>query len=263
MHIVSYNFCQGGADYEAAHRVLAELKPDILLAQELRKPTEYLQRARQTWRHLGYQDPIWHGVPAHPPDRQWGSAIFVRAPLVHELPVPPKLEGWVVGLEVRAAAAINYGRDSLKIFSIHTPTQRENNNYIRQAQEVLEFLASQDDGTAMIVGGDFNVTISLRNAAADTPNLPTEQEIIAYLRRSLGLVNCWQASNPHQPVPRTFHRTDQSRGHLDGIFVSASWYRYLVDCWVVGAERGDWTEGDHYPVVAAFSSDRPAFRLWN
>jgi hypothetical protein len=112
----------------------------------------------------------------------------------------------------------------------------------------------------MIVGGDFNVTISLRNATIEAPNSPMEREIIEYLRRTLGLVNCWQASNPHQIVPRTFHRTDQSNAHLDGIFVSASWYRYLMDCWVVGVEREDWTEGDHYPVVAEFTNERPVFR---
>jgi hypothetical protein len=40
--------------------------------------------------------------------------------------------------------------------------------------------------------------------------------------------------------------------------ISAPWYRYLKTSTVVGAEQ-QWTEGDHYPVIAAFDTGQQVF----
>jgi exonuclease III len=250
MRIATYNFCQGGADFEATHRVLAALDADILLAQELRDLEDYLTHGRRTWRDLGYCKPLWRPVFGH---RRWGSAIFVKDGVLDEIPTPEPLTGWVVGAKVTSLP----NSEPLTVFSIHTPT-RESNYYPWQAQEVLEYLETQRSAN-QVVGGDFNVIISDPGPASTRTDNELEQQIRIYLRRTLGLVNCWQTIHPNTPLPTTYHGCPQAQSHIDGLFISPGGVADLTDCWVMGAERETWSEGDHYPVIATFDAMRPAF----
>jgi endonuclease/exonuclease/phosphatase family metal-dependent hydrolase len=257
LRVATYNFCQGGADYDATHRVLQALQPDILFAQELLDPAEYQRRGRVTWQELGYSVSHWRSVRAEG-RKQWGSAVFTRQPAREAVAVPEQLAGWVVGAVLEPPAFVQEGGRPLKAFSVHTPTKVEANYYIWQAQEILEFLAEQVQDADLLVGGDFNVTISVRGEIEQPQQTPMELEIIEYMRRAVGLVNCWQVTNPNTLLPRTFHGRDTSNAHIDGLFVSPRWWRYLKSCMIGSRERG-WTEGDHYPVVAEFSEDFPRF----
>jgi endonuclease/exonuclease/phosphatase family metal-dependent hydrolase len=145
----------------------------------------------------------------------------------------------------------------LKAFSVHTPTKAAS-NYICEAQKILAFLKEQAGAADLIVGGDFNFTISKRIAGEMTPQSTLELDLIEYMEQTIGLVNCWQAMNPDTRLPRTFHSRDTSTGHLDGIFVSKRLWHHLVACEIRG-EQHSWTEGDHYPVVAEFDDVTPGF----
>ena len=252
MRIATYNFCQGGADFDATYRVLAALDADILLAQELRDPAEYLTKGHRTWQDLDYCDPLWHPVADH---GRWGSAIFVKHGVLSDIPTPAPLTGWVVGAQITGMP----NAEPLTVFSMHTPT-RESNYYPWQAQEVLEYLKTRRVAN-WVVGGDFNVSISDPGAPSTREDNALEQQIRTYLRRTLGLANCWQTVHPNTPLPTTYHGGRRAQAHIDGLFVAPDRAADLVDCWVVGAEREDWGEGDHYPVIATFDAARPAFPL--
>jgi exonuclease III len=242
MKLASYNFCQGGANYDACYRILQKLDADIVLGQELRAPHEYLSKAARTWRDLGYQDPVYAQVPSN----EWGSAIFLKKGTAQVISIPDHLFGWIVGVVITGREWVNPDCAFLKVFSVHTPTRKLNNDYFRQAQEVLDFLQTQGVGKQTILGGDFNVTISNQH-----PSNPT-QRFVDFFRSTLGVLNCWQIINANQPLPRTFHGTPTSNQHIDGIFISPDWYRYLQSSWIVGSQKGDWPDGDHYPVICEY-----------
>ena len=227
---------------------------DILLAQELCDPAIYLAQARRTWRDLGYREPLWQPVGSH---RKWGSAIFVKDGTLRDIPTPAHLAGWVVGAEITALPDASIDSRALTVFSVHTPT-RESNYYIWQAQEVLEYLATRCAPT-LVIGGDFNVIISDPGAASTADDSTLQQGIRTYMRRTLGLVNCWQTINPNTALPTTWHGRPQAQSHIDGLFISPDLFDDLATCWIVGAEREAWDEGDHYPVVATFDATRPEF----
>jgi hypothetical protein len=93
--------------------------------------------------------------------KHWGSAIFTKKAATRSIRISESLQGWIVGLELDLSELFHHQHQPLRIFSVHTPTRRENNNYPLQAQQVLEFLETQADAP-LLVAGDFNVTISTR-----------------------------------------------------------------------------------------------------
>lgn len=259
MRIATYNFCRGGTDFNAPYRILQILQPDILFAQEVLPPSVYEEKAVQTWEDAGYAYPIWKGTPSH---GKWGSAIFFKERPFRKIEDFDTLTGWMIGIELDASDPLNHTQQPLKLISVHTPT-KENNFYPYQAQDMLVELRKHIYGTPTVMGGDFNVTISARNRTETPEVLPVEEEIMRFMRRTLGLVNCWQVANPNTILPRTFHGTATSNSHIDGIFVSSDFYKNIENCWIVGSQRGQWTEGDHYPVIAEFSNQDVEFKKQN
>jgi endonuclease/exonuclease/phosphatase family metal-dependent hydrolase len=107
-------------------------------------------------------------------------------------------------------------------------------------------------GREVVIGGDFNVTVS-HWPGPERPTGRQDLAIQARLADEFGLLNCWQATNPDQPLPQTLRWTGDRAipYHCDGIFVPKAWQDRLQSCVVLAG--GDWERlSDHNPVVAQF-----------
>jgi hypothetical protein len=80
-----------------------------------------------------------------------------------------------------------------------------------------------------------------------------ERGVLDRLVHEFGLVSCWQAAHPNQPLAQTLRWSAdrQAPYHCDGIFVPSSWLDRLVSCRVIRGSRWN-TLSDHNPVVAEF-----------
>jgi len=78
--------------------------------------------------------------------------------------------------------------------------------------------------------------------------------IQARLADEFGLVNCWQAANPDQPLHQTLRWTNDRTipFHCDGLLVPKAWKDRLVSCIVLSGDEWD-RLSDHNPVLACFS----------
>jgi endonuclease/exonuclease/phosphatase family metal-dependent hydrolase len=143
-------------------------------------------------------------------------------------------------------------RTALQIFSIHAPTGR--GGYATVVNSILDMIDKHRDGCDIVVGGDFNLTVSERQPSEERRN-KCNLEIQSRLRDELGIINCWQTMNPNTPLAQTLRWTkDLSQPyHCDGIFVPASWSARLTSCEVLSGP--EWDEvSDHNPVMAEIDS---------
>jgi endonuclease/exonuclease/phosphatase family metal-dependent hydrolase len=242
MKIVSYNLHFGGkkGDANQWQKVLAEFDPDIIFAQESFDPGEYFsleQRADSKWR-------LWAPVSGV----KWGSAIVTPR---HELE-PVELDefaGWVTGGRI-SNLTIGGKSQSVMVFSVHAPSPGP---YEKTVSKILDALFKRWDKTALIVGGDFNITTAKRRPKSVTPpphNTAGEIKILERMRRELGLLNAWQVLHPNEDLPQTLRWSKDpiTPYHCDGIFVSHDLVPHLLNASVEGGEP--WKAlSDHNPVT--------------
>lgn len=186
----------------------------------------------------------------------WGSAVYVRQGTVTALALGA-FGGWLVGAEAdEFPHPVSKGR-RLRVFSLHAPKPPVvgMGSYPQVVNEMLDLIARHRGDADLIIGGDFNVTVSERHHSERQNGAPwttTSQEraIQTRLRQDFGLINCWQTANPDVPLAQTL-RWDKNpvpSFHIDGIFVPASWG--IRPCCTV-VDREEWAElSDHNPVVA-------------
>lgn len=243
MKIATYNLQAGGTAPQLAHwsHLFELVNPDIFLVQETGAPEQYM--TAQFWQMYGSQVQ-WQSVENH----AWGSAIFVRSGQITPLRVAG-FEGTVVGVEVEGFAwSANAGR-KLQIFSIHAPAP-----YKPSMNQILDQIACLSDGSDLIIGGDFNLTIGVRHPSEKHQD--QDLWLLERLRKQFGLISCWQAVHPNRNLPQTlrWQRDVTLPYHCDGIFVPAAWYRYLDKCEVLSSPG--WEElSDHNPVIATFAAE--------
>ena len=106
----------------------------------------------------------------------------------------------------------------------------------------------------MILAGDFNVAVGVRQPDHLMSISTGERALLDRLRDELGLIACWQTAHPGEPLARTLRwmrRTDSLPYHCDGLFVPKSWKDRLQSCSVLAGD--EWNRlSDHNPVVACF-----------
>ena len=238
MIIATYNLRAGGRRGNRIHwqRMLAAFAPDILLMQETRHPREYLE-------------PDFYAANAHrihwlaARDRPWGSAIYVRSGQLCPLTLP-RHAGYVVAAEVTGGEWSPGTGRPCQIVSLHVPAP-----YKRAMGEILDLMAAVDSGQDWVLGGDFNLGVSVRHTSEPVPSDPPW--LLRRLRREFNLLNSWQTVHPNRDLAQTLRwaRNPATPYHCDGIFVPAAWYRYLEDCQVIADPT--WAPlSDHNPVVA-------------
>jgi endonuclease/exonuclease/phosphatase family metal-dependent hydrolase len=247
LRVVAYNFLAGGGKKRTGHwsRLVRDLKADLLLAQECRRPEE---SAGERFRPGSDDALIWMRAGAP----RWGSAVLARSARLSPIPIEG-YEGWIVGGELESARW--KGARPLRVFSLHCPAGER--GYIKTLHEILDRLAPFTHGADVILGGDFNVAAGYRLPAEKRTITPREKGILDRLSEELGLVSCWQAANPGRPLAQTLRWTANRATpyHCDGIFVTRSWLPHLTSSRVVRGSRWD-RMSDHSPVLATFGLPR-------
>lgn len=245
LRVVAYNFLSGGSRRRAGHwsRLRAGLAPDIVLAQECRRPED---SPAETFRSAAEDTLLW--APAS--GRRWGSAILLRALRGTPLEVPG-FAGWVVGAEL-AGPAWCQGRP-LRTFSIHCPVGE--GGYVRTMHAILDRIERLRCGGDLLLGGDFNVVVGNRQPGERIRVTRGEREILDRLAVEFDLISCWQAANPGRRLAQTLRWSADRAApyHCDGIFVPSAWGARLASCRVVTGSR--WKRlSDHNPVLAEFTA---------
>jgi len=215
---------------------------DLLLVQESAHPDEHLPPllhadARTRW--------VWTPVKQN----GWGSGIYSATGTVTAIPVSG-FEGWVIGAEITGSTWQNESSQSMIVFSIHAPSVAE--SYSKQVMRILDVIYEIAAGRDMIIGGDFNLTVSA-SLETSRPISKQDLEIRKQLSDKFGLINCWQEANPNQPLAQTLRwsREPNTPYHCDGLFVPSSWRSRLESS--IALSGDEWIQlSDHNPVVATF-----------
>ena len=245
MKIAVYNLRAGGKAGNRVHwnRILETYDPEIFLAQETRHPSEYLS---STFYAANESRIHWSAAPG----RKWGSAILARSGRLKPIALP-EFCGHIVGAEITGSHWSQQTKRPFRVFSIHVPAP-----YKRPMNAILDFLGTLDGKCDLIVGGDFNLATGIRH---DSEPLPTDPPfLLKRMRRELNLLSCWQAVHPNRNLAQTLRWTGKPEMpyHCDGIFVPATWYRFLDACEVV-TDPAWHSLSDHNPVVATFDELAP------
>lgn len=242
--LATYNLHQGGAR-SAAAQLLADAGLALLCLQEARDPALLPVDAATAPATV-----IWQAVPGKP----WGSGLLVRGGTAHALPLPPDLVGWVAGATVAGWG----GARPVQVFSIHAPPGPAH-SYTRMVGRILDVVAAGAAGADVVLGGDFNVVVGRRGPEEPVRVTRAEGALLDRLEHELGLVACWQAAHPGEPLGRTLrwrHRADSLPYHCDGLFIPTGWLPTLRACTILTG--APWEQAsDHHPVVATLGRVPP------
>ncbi len=219
-----------------------------MLVQESFAPVEHLPLLLYGSQH---EHAVWSEVARPGKEGEWGSGVYVK----DHRPLPldvPGYRGWVIGAELERTPFLNTPERRLRVFSVHAPTGQ--GQYAAVVNSILDQLARFRDGCDLVIGGDFNLTISPRRQSEQRTTSRPDMRIQARLCDEFGLVNCWHHCNPDLPLAQTLRWTNDPTApyHCDGVFVPAHWAERLSGCTVMTGGR--WTElSDHHPVLAEFA----------
>jgi endonuclease/exonuclease/phosphatase family metal-dependent hydrolase len=244
LKIITYNMQHDKKSRDNWAAILEREDPDIVLAQESLNPGEVqLPLVDSAW----HQRTIWKLVTAN-----WGSAVYVKSHEVKPITLP-EFAGWVVGVEIPADSFPMSAGRPLRVFSVHAPTAKE--SYARVVNKILDMLRAFRDGADVVIGGDFNLTVSPRHPTEDRQTSAADLKIHQRLEEEFNLINCWQTMNSDIPLAQTLRwdRDPVPPYHCDGIFVPGSWTETLTACKVLSGSPWDGMS-DHNPVVAEFGN---------
>ena len=221
MKIATYNILKGGSHRVHWTKMIEEQGVDLLLVQESYPHDEHLPPLLYPALR---QQSVWEKLEQN----GWGSAIYSSNGLLKQISVPGFV-GWVVGAEICGANWQPTQTDTTLVFSIHAPSRAE--SYSKQVNKLLDEVGRIANGREIIVGGDFNLTVS-SSVESERPVSKQDLAIQARLVGEFGLINCWQLANPNQPLPQTLRWTKDRTVpyHCDGLFVPKSWQDRLESC---------------------------------
>jgi hypothetical protein len=240
--VAKYNILKGGSQRVHWIKMIEDFGVDLLLVQETYPHHEHLPP-------LLYPDAVRQSAWEMVEGNGWGSAVFTRSGSVKPVSVP-NFYGWVVGAEITGASWQAGIADPLLVFSVHAPSGA--GAYSKVVNKLLDEIRKVAAGREAVIGGDFNLTVS-RWPGPERPTCKQDLAIQARLAQEFGLLNCWQAANPGQPLCQTLRWTGDRTipYHCDGIFVPESWRDRLQSCVVLAG--GEWNRlSDHNAVVACF-----------
>src|SRR5436305_6305129 len=154
MNLVTYNIRSGGTGRSHWSRAIDEFGPDLFLVQETVAPEEHLPPMLHPEASGRY---AWERAEG----RRWGSAVYAARGDLRPLDLPD-FHGHVVGVEVTGAVWPDGSDGPLRAFSVHAPAR---GGYQRAVHGILDMIAGHAGHAALVIGGDFNLTISPRQAA--------------------------------------------------------------------------------------------------
>ncbi len=243
MKVATYNLLQGGAALTHWSKMVCEQKVDLLLVQESYAPSRHDRPLIESSRA---DRSVWNAVPG----RDWGSGIFTNSGHLTEIPVEG-FTGWCTAA-VLTDSIWGLREQPLVVVSIHAPSVK-GISYARLVNQILDKLNGLRGAHDLIVGGDFNLTVSERHPEESQKLCKADREIQKRLHDEFGLINCWQVANPNIPLLQTlrWQRDPVPPFHCDGVFVPRSWEDRLETCEILGDDS--WRAlSDHNPVIATF-----------
>jgi endonuclease/exonuclease/phosphatase family metal-dependent hydrolase len=230
--------------------MLASLAPDLLFVQESRDPALSWLAALPDSSETTPERCHWMAVPG----AQWGSGLWARMGSLTPLPVPEAYMGRVVAAVVEGHKWPWVGVTPVVALSIHAPT-RKGSSYIKEVGRILDFADTLAGGRPLVLAGDFNVAVGLRDVGHQLSNTRGEQALLQRLREEFDLVPCWQTAHPGEQLARTLRwmrKSDSLPYHCDGVFVPRAWAPALRSCEILEGE--EWCAlSDHNPVVVTLS----------
>jgi endonuclease/exonuclease/phosphatase family metal-dependent hydrolase len=249
--LVAYNMGFGGSrDPGLLGSMLTGLAPDLLFVQESRDPARSWLPAVQSAQDEGTANLLWAAVPGV----KWGSGLWVRDGHLTPLDVPEDFTGRVAASVVEGREWPGAGVVPVMAFSIHAPT-RKGSSYIKEVGRILDFARVLAEGRSMILAGDFNVVVGMRESGQVPAVSKGEKALLERLRDEFCMIPCWQTAHPGERLARTLrwmYRADSLPYHCDGLFVPAEWAPALENCSALESE--EWCAlSDHNPVVASFA----------
>jgi len=241
MKIATYNILKGGSKRSHWATMIEDHNVDLLLVQESYSRKEHLPS--MLFPTMG--ESVWDKAEPN----QWGSGIFSKTGSLKQIHVP-RFNGWVVGSEIRDASWQS-NIETVFVFSIHAPAG--NGGYAGQVNLLLDEIARISNGKEVILGGDFNLTVS-HWPESERPSSKKNLAIQERLDKEFGLINCWQEANPNREPQQTLRwtRDRTTPYHCDGVFVPKYWKEQLQDCSILSGECWNLLS-DHNPVVATFT----------
>jgi exonuclease III len=245
MKIISYNLRFGGKGRVHWREVIDRYSPSVLLVQESYPPSEHLPEDDKV-----ESNAVWASAVNSNKSMKWGSGIYL--PDCPPTPIEiPDFHGWVVGAEVENWPHSPAKSKKTRFFSIHAPGHK--GSYQKAVNAILDLLLEYRDGCELVIGGDFNLSVSERQEDEEKTTSNADRKIQNRLRDEFGLVNCWQTANPDQPLPQTLRWVSKPEVpyHCDGIFVPKEWVAALKSSEVISGELWDGLS-DHNPVMVEF-----------
>jgi endonuclease/exonuclease/phosphatase family metal-dependent hydrolase len=248
MRIVTYNLHFGGKGRVHWNEIIEEFSPEILMVQESYAPEEHLSPLLHGMKH---QHAVWSPVESKGKTLKWGSGAYFPSHGPQPINLP-NFTGWVVGGEIAEFRCPDGNVRRLRAFSLHAPSGV--GTYQKVVNAILDMLLDQRDDCEVIIGGDFNLSVSERHESEERVTTKADLKIQTRLCEEFGLINCWQTANKDQPLPQTLRWVSDRTVpyHCDGLFVPASWAQYLQSCSVLSSPKWD-DLSDHNPVVAEFT----------
>ena len=181
--------------------------------------------------------------------------MWVRDGYLTPLPVPEAFTGRVVAALVEGRAWPGIGVAPVVALSIHAPT-RKGSSYVKEVGHILEFAGALAIGLPLVLAGDFNVAVGLRQPGQPLSLTKGEETLLKRLSEEFDLIPCWQTVHPGEPLARTLRwmrRSDSLPYHCDGVFVPRAWTSALQGCTVLEGE--EWCAlSDHNPVVVTLAA---------
>ena len=242
VNLVTYNLRSGGTGRVHWAKILEDFRPGLFLVQETVAPGDHLPP------HV-HDDVAGRVAWSRVEGRRWGSAIYSSMGETRPIELPD-YRGHVVGMEIAGAEWPDGSHAPIRAFSVHAPAR---GSYQKAVNQILDMIAGHSGGNDLVIGGDFNLTISARNDGEARKTNAADLAIQARLKDEFGLVNCWREANPGLPLAQTLRWSNAPEVpyHCDGLFVPRSWASRLLACEVVTSP--DWDRlSDHNPVVARF-----------
>lgn len=191
MKLATYNIQKGGSKRVHWARMVENFGVDLLLVQESYPHHEHLPP-------LVYPDDK-AAAPGKRSGRTAGQRRLLPLRVGEGGPVPG-FTGWAVGRKSPGRRGRSGGPTSLLAFSVHAPSRKK--SYQKQVNELLDKIKKVTGGREVVIGGDFNLTVS-HWPGPERPTGEHDVAIQARLAEEFGLLNCWQAANPDQPLPQS------------------------------------------------------------
>lgn len=231
MRLVTFNMRGGGS--RGHWDALLGLDPDIALIQETRNPGGFTP---SLFGGADLRGALWRAVE----HGKWGSSLYVPRGTVTEIELG-RFRGWVSGGLVAS--------DGVEVFafSVHLPPT--NSSYVTSANRFLDELAPLLRGAPVILGGDWNLTIS--SGSGGRPLKSEEADLHERLATEFGLKSAWNCAHEGKALTQTLRwaRSPSFVFHCDGILVPLAWTADVESVDVMN--EGPWLSlSDHNPVVA-------------